>query len=239
MILVRTPYRVGLVGGGTDLPAVYRTGGGAVVSFAIRKYFYVSVTQRLLPDLRVAYSRTESVVDVSALKHEIVRVALQHFDLGPHLEIAMTGEVPAGTGLGSSSAVNVGVLHALHAWLGKPTTPEALAALACRLEIEWLGKPIGRQDQYGVATGGLKLLIFHPDDRVEVRPILLDPAARSTFEQHLLLVYTGRTRKAETILRRQARNATAHRTRLTRMRNLAFDMATLSAGVTTGGRSDR
>ena len=153
MIISQTPYRISFAGGGTDLPAFYRRETGAVLSTAIDRHMYVTVGTRFEPSIRVAYSTTEIVGAPRELKHTIVREALAATGLDRALEITTIGDVPAGTGMGSSSALTVGLLTALFAYQGRAVGPEELARLACEIEIERLGSPIGRQDQYIAAYG--------------------------------------------------------------------------------------
>ena len=168
MIISQTPYRVSFVGGGTDLPAFYRQEFGAVLSVAITKHMYVTVSPRFDPTTRVAYTKTEIAETVDDIQHTIVREALRITDLGRHLEITTVGDVPAGTGLGSSSSLTVGLLSALYAYRGEIVSHERLAREACRIEIDILGKPIGRQDQYAAAFGGINYIRFNADDSVDM-----------------------------------------------------------------------
>ena len=189
MVISRTPLRISFVGGGTDLPSFAREHGGAVVSTTIDKYVYVVVTERFENDLRIAYSRTEIRERLDDVEHELIREALRMAGLPRGIEIVTIADVPShGTGLGSSSAVTVGALNALFAYQGILKSAAELAAMAAEIEIEVLGKPIGRQDQYATAFGGLQLLRFGPD-----------PVARS-LERNLMMFYTGRQRSASELL---------------------------------------
>jgi D-glycero-alpha-D-manno-heptose-7-phosphate kinase len=206
MIISRTPLRVSFVGGGTDLPAFYRREAGMVVSTAIDKYIYVTVNKKFDHWIRASYSVTEMVESVDEIKHELIRESLRLLALDGGIEITSIGDIPSeGTGLGSSSAYTVGLLNVLHAYLGEYADAHRLAAEACRIEIDRCSKPIGKQDQYIAAFGGLKCIQFNPDETVYVDPIVCGSATKRRLEESLLLLYTGKTRSADTILREQAR----------------------------------
>ena len=201
MVISRTPLRVSFVGGGTDLPSFSRERGGAVLSTAIDKYIYVIVGERFEDSLRVSYSQTEIVDTLDDLKHELVREALRMAGLPRKVEILTIADVPAqGTGLGSSSAVTVGALNALFAYQGILKSAEELAHAACEIEIDILGKPIGRQDQYACAYGGTALFRFGPGDGVRREPAVLTAEAMRKLERSLLMFYTGRQRSADEVL---------------------------------------
>jgi D-glycero-alpha-D-manno-heptose-7-phosphate kinase len=201
MVITRTPLRVSLVGGGTDLPDFAEAHGGAVVTTAIASYIYVIVSERFEDSLRVSYSQTEIVDSRDELQHELVREALKIAGLRRRLEVVTISDVPTqGTGLGSSSAVTVGVLNALFAYQGILKSPRELAELASTIEIEVLGKPIGRQDQFACAFGGLQLLEFGPEGSVRRTPLPLRAERRTRLERNLLMFYTGRSRSADSIL---------------------------------------
>ena len=200
MIVTRTPYRVSLAGGGTDFPAFFRERQACVVSAALNKYFYLTLASRLDTRIRVAYSKVEDVPHTGALEHDIVRVVLERY--GPHsgVEIGMVGEVPAASGLGSSSAVAVGLLQAVRAHVGLESSAAQLAEEAVHVETDLLHKPIGWQDQYGVAFPGVKEIVFGPGQDVHVHPIPLSTENRLALEANALLVFTRRTRRAESVL---------------------------------------
>lgn len=204
MIVTRAPLRISFVGGGSDLPAFYREESGACVSAAIDKYITVAIGRKFDPSIRVCYSQTETVDDVADLQHELVRAALQMLDVRSHIEIHSLADIPSGTGLGSSSTYTVALLHALYAHFGRHAGAGLLARRACEIEIGRCRKPIGRQDQYAAAFGGLRQYTFHPDDSVTVMPILAEPAIIQTFRDRLLLLYTGRTRDATPLLAQQS-----------------------------------
>ncbi len=224
MIISQTPYRVSFAGGGTDLPAFYREEYGAVLSTAISKHMYVALSRRFESSTRVAYSRTEIAESVPEIQHTIVREALTKLGLGPHLEIVTIGDLPAGTGMGSSSTLTVGLLNALYAYTGRVAPRDLLAAEACDIEIERLKKPIGKQDQYAAAFGGVSYIRFNPDETVEVHPVPVRPDVLAELERRILIVYTERKREADEILRRQSAGTAARMSILRSMRDLAAEM---------------
>lgn len=202
MIISRTPFRVSFSGGGTDLSAFYRTQDGAVVSTAIDKYMYVTVNKYFDDSIILKYSRTELVKSVNSIKHPILRECLKLTGITRGIEITSMADVVGGTGLGSSSSFTVGVLHALHAYKGEYVSAEQLAREACEVEIRRLKEPIGKQDQYIAAYGGFQFMEFQRDEAVRVDPIIFPEDAKSRLLDHLLLLYTGVTRKAGPLLRR-------------------------------------
>jgi len=224
MIITQAPYRISFAGGGTDLPAFCREEPGAVISTAIERHMYVTVSARFEKTIRVAYSTTEIVESLSELKHALVREALRATGIDRSLEITTIGDVPAGTGMGSSSALTVGLLTALYAYQGRLAGPEELARLACEIEIDRVGSPIGRQDQYISAYGGLQYLRFNPDQSVDVEPVPCSGESLRALEQRLLLVYTGSTRNANDILKQQSNATSSKLDVLRRMRDLAGEM---------------
>lgn len=230
MIISQTPYRVSFAGGGTDLPAFYRQEFGAVLSVGITKHMYVTVSPRFEPSLRVSYTKTEICDRVDDLRHTIVREALRMTELGRHLEITTIGDVPAGTGMGSSSSLTVGVLHALYAYRGDIVSRGSLAEQACRIEIDVLGKPIGRQDQYAAAFGGMNYIRFNPDDTVDVEPVPCRAETLKELESRILILYTEQQRDADSILQKQSDGTTGRMTELRRMRDLADSMRRALAG---------
>ncbi len=224
MIITQTPYRVSFAGGGTDLPAFYRQEQGAVLSVALDRHMYVTVHRRFEPTIRVAYSQTETVEAVDQLEHTIIRESLKWAGIKDHLEITTIGDVPAGTGMGSSSTLTVGVLNALHAYLGQSVDREKLASDACRIEMDMLGKPIGKQDQYAAAYGGFNHIQFNPDESVVVSPIDCPPEVISELERWALMLYTGDQRDADRILSKQSAGTDQNRSILREMKNLADRM---------------
>jgi D-glycero-alpha-D-manno-heptose-7-phosphate kinase len=224
MIISQTPYRVSFAGGGTDLPAFYRHEYGAVLSVAVDKHMYVTVSPRFEPTTRVAYTRTEIAETVSEIQHELVREALKLTGLGRHLEITTVGDVPAGTGMGSSSSLTVGLLLALYAYKGQIVSAKNLAEQACRIEIDILGKPIGKQDQYAAAFGGMNYIRFNPDGSVDVEPVPATPETMQELQKRVLLLYTQQQRDADGILRRQSEGTKDRMSVLRAMRDLAEEM---------------
>ena len=232
MIITQTPLRVGLVGGGTDLPDFYREHGGRVLNAAIDKYVYVVVKQRFDDEIYVNYSSKEIVSRVEDLEHELVREALHMTGIRGGLEITTLADIPsAGSGLGSSSAVTVGLLHALFAYRGRQVTAEELAERACTIEIDRCRKPIGKQDQYAAAFGGICDLHFGPGDRVVVDQLDLTPTVRRQVQDELLLFFTGTTRQANSILGEQKANIADRLAQLFQLRDLAGEAA---AGLREG-----
>src|SRR5215470_6089958 len=197
VIITQTPLRVGLVGGGTDLPGYYREHGGRVLNAAIDKYVYVIVKQRFDDDVYVNYSTKEIVSRVEDLQHELVREAMHMAGVRGGVEITTLADIPsAGSGLGSSSTVTVGLLHALFAYQGRQVTAEELAERACSIEIDRCGKPIGKQDQYIAAFGGIRDIRFGPGEEVVAEELGLCAADRRALQRNVLLFYTGITRSA-------------------------------------------
>jgi D-glycero-alpha-D-manno-heptose-7-phosphate kinase len=224
MIISQTPYRVSFAGGGTDLPAFYRREYGAVLSTTIDQHIYVTIHRRFESTIRVSYSRTEVASTLDDIQHELVREAMRRVEIDEPLEITTIGDVPSGTGMGSSSTLTVGLLAALHGYRNRVVSSRLLAEHACQIEIDVLGKPIGRQDQYAAAFGGLNYIRFNPDDTVDVEPVPCRPETMAELERQTLLVYTGQTRDANVILERQS-GATADRMDVLRsMRDLAHEM---------------
>ena len=235
MIITQTPLRIGLLGGGTDLPGYYRKYGGRVLNCALDKYIYVIVKQRFDDDIYVNYSRKEIVSRVEDLEHELVREAMQMTGVTKGVEITTLADIPSsGSGLGSSSAVTVGLLHALSAYQGRQVAAKELAEWACTIEIERCGKPIGKQDQYIAAFGGIRDLRFGPGDEVEAGDVGLSSADWRALQQQIMLFYTGVTRSADPILAEQNKNIEATRPQL----DLLRDLAGFAAGRLRGGDVD-
>ena len=205
MIVSRTPLRVSFVGGGTDVPSFYEEHGGAVVSTSVDKWIHIVVAPRFEGDVRVSYSRTEIVPDASSVEHELVREAMRLTGVPRGVDVMTLADVPSqGTGLGSSSTVTVGLLNALYAFQGVYKSSLQLAEEACHIEIDILGKPIGRQDQYAAAVGGLNFIEFLPNrGGVRVEPIVASEDTFRSVQRSLLMFYTGRQRSADGILRGQ------------------------------------
>jgi D-glycero-alpha-D-manno-heptose-7-phosphate kinase len=222
MIISQTPLRVGLLGGGTDLPGYYREHGGRVLNCAIDKYVYVIVKQRFDDDIYVNYSKKEIVSRVDDLEHELVREAMHMAGVASGVEITTLADIPSGgSGLGSSSAVTVGLLQALFAYQGRQVSAEELAERACTIEIERCHKPIGKQDQYITALGGIRDIRLGPGDQVVAQEIGISAADRRALQHQIMLFYTGVTRSADSILTEQRANIGATRPQLDLLRDLA------------------
>jgi D-glycero-alpha-D-manno-heptose-7-phosphate kinase len=203
MIISRAPVRMSLGGGGTDLPSYYTKFGGFLVAAAIDKYVFISINKRFVPTIRLSYSQTEIVESVDQIQHRIFREALKLLGITKQVEIVSIADVPSNCGLGSSSAFTVSLLNALHAYKREFVSLEALAEEACRLEIDILGEPIGKQDQYMTALGGLCSLTFEADGKVCVEPLRLPADKLMDLENNLSMFYTGSERKASEILSAQ------------------------------------
>lgn len=204
MIITRTPFRISFVGGGSDLPSFYRQHPGAVLSVTIDKYMYISSHQFFEPDkIRVKYNRTETVADIGKLQHPIFREVFERFRISGGIEFSSIADVPAGTGMGSSSSFTVGLLHNIAAGRGEEISKQELAEGACHIEIDRLKEPIGRQDQFAAAYGGLNVIRFHSDDRVTVEAVEIGQAFKRELESSLMLFYTGLQRSAGEILSEQ------------------------------------
>jgi D-glycero-alpha-D-manno-heptose-7-phosphate kinase len=222
MIITQTPLRLGLVGGGTDLPDYYRSSGGRVLNCAIDKYVYVIVKERFDDDIYVNYSKKEIVSRVGDLEHDLVRESMLMTGVTRGVEITTLADIPsAGSGLGSSSSVTVGLLQALFAYQGRQLPTWEIAERACAIEIDHCGKRIGKQDQYIAAFGGIRDIQFGPGDRVVADEVKLSPEQRRLLQQQLMLFYTGVTRSADTILKEQCDNVPSTRPQLDFLRDLA------------------
>jgi len=222
MIISQTPLRIGLLGGGTDLPGYYREHGGRVLNCALDKYVYVIVKQRFDGDIYVNYSKKEIVSRVDDLEHELVREAMHMTGVVNGVEITTLADIPSGgSGLGSSSAVTVGLLQALFAYQGRQVSAEELAERACTIEIDRCHKPIGKQDQYIAALGGIRDIRFGPGDQLVAREIGISAAERRALQQQIMLFYTGITRSADSILVEQRANIESTRPQLDLLRDLA------------------
>jgi D-glycero-alpha-D-manno-heptose-7-phosphate kinase len=227
VIVSKTPLRMSFVGGGSDLPAFYREDGGAVLSTAIDKYIYIAVNRKFDGRIRLSYSRTEEVDLASAVEHPLVREALALTNIAGGVEIASLADIPSrGSGLGSSSSFTVGLLNALNAYNSRYVSKEQLAQQACEIEIEKCGEPIGKQDQYAAAFGGLNLIEFHADDSVSVSPVLCSGATMDQLQEHILVFFTGRTRSASELLARQSAALLGEESKslMRRMVQLAFQL---------------
>jgi D-glycero-alpha-D-manno-heptose-7-phosphate kinase len=211
MIITRTPLRVSFAGGGTDLSVFYSRERGAVLSTAIDKYIYITVNRKFDSKVRASYSITEMVDRASELKHELIRESLKLVGIEGGVEITSISDVPShGTGLGSSSSYTVGLLNALYAFTGRLVKAERLAAEASRIEIEICGKPIGKQDQYIAAYGGMEFIQFNPDGSVFTEPLPCAHELKIQLQRSLLMLYTGLTRSANDVLGIQQSNTSSN-----------------------------
>jgi len=207
MIISRTPLRISFAGGGSDLSAYYRYEPGAVVSVSIDKYIYITVNAKFDSQIRASYSVTEIVDHIDDLRHQLIREALRVVGRDHSIEITSISDIPSqGTGLGSSSTYTVGLLNALYAFTGRFTSADRLAREACQIEIEHCGEPIGKQDQYIAAYGGLQFIQFNPDESVFVDPVICRSQTKAWLEERLLMFYTGATRATANVLREQRAN---------------------------------
>lgn len=231
MIVVQTPLRLSFAGGGTDFDDFFLTHGGAVLSTAINKRIYIIIKERFDDMIYVNYSKKEIVDSVDKLKHELVREAMGMSEISKGIEITTLADVPSeGTGLGSSSAITVGLLQAFYTYQGKIVTARTLAEQACRIEIDILKKPIGRQDQYIAAYGDMRFITFD-NSEIEVEGIELSPKDKRRLNDDFLLFYTGVTRKSNEILSEQKANINYQVAILSEMRRLAFE----AKNAITGG----
>jgi len=233
MLITCTPFRVSFFGGGTDLPSFYRKEPGKVLSTAMAAHMYITVHRlsSLHPfRIRLSYSRTEQVQDVSEIEHPVVRACLEMLGIEVDRKSTSIADIPARTGLGSSSSFTVGLLHALHAFRGEFASASQLAEEACQVEIDMLGEPIGKQDQYAAAFGGLREYTFMEDDIVAIRPVICRRETIESLFDNLLMFYVGGTRDAREILQEQSTNAEANLDRLRRMRDMCEEGARILGG---------
>jgi D-glycero-alpha-D-manno-heptose-7-phosphate kinase len=203
VIITRAPLRITLGGGGTDLPSYYEAFGGFVLSAAISKYVFIAINRTFTPDYFLKYSALERVERPGQIEHPIVREVLLAHDTGPSVEIVSMADIPSGTGLGSSGAFTVALLHAVNAFHRDHVTARGLAEEACAIEIDRLSRPVGKQDQYVAAFGGLKCFGFKPGAQVEVSPLAVSADTVYDLEEHLLMFFTGYSRCADRVLAEQ------------------------------------
>lgn len=209
MIISKTPLRISFCGGGSDIPSFYRKHGGCVLSTSIDKYIYISSVRSFdKKTTLLKYSVAEEVHDLSEIKHPVFKAMLTETNMRGY-EINSTSDIPAGTGLGSSSTFTVGLSNLLRTRCGKDTNKNTLAEEACRIEIDVLGEPIGKQDQYAAAYGGLNFITFNGDDSVDVEPVRLTNESRRELNDRLVMIYLGGTRSASKILKNQSSNITS------------------------------
>lgn len=223
MIITQTPLRVSLLGGGSDFQQFYSQHEGCVVTTAIDKYIYVIIKKRFDDKIRVGWTRTEMVDDISDIQHDLVRTSLYRTGIQKQIEISTMADIPTeGSGLGSSSTVTVGLLNAMYNYLGNPKDHDTLAEQACHVEIDDLGSPIGRQDQYIAAYGGQRVIRFGPQG-VTVETLALSEGCRRALNQNLLLFYTNMTRQANVVLSEQRQNIQDRMEILCAIRDLAYE----------------
>ena len=204
MIISRTPFRISFAGGGSDLPSFYHRTTGAVLSTSIDKYMYIAIHPFFdQKKIQLKYSKTELVDCIDDIHHPIFREVLKMYQLSG-VDLNSIADIPSGTGLGSSSAFTVGLLNAVRAYLGKATSGEKLGQLACDVEIHKVGSPIGKQDQYAAACGGLNFISFYGDETVNVEKIIMDPGKKKELEDNLLMVFVGGEHSANAILKSQS-----------------------------------
>jgi D-glycero-alpha-D-manno-heptose-7-phosphate kinase len=224
LIIVQTPLRISFFGGGTDFRAFFMQEGGCVLSSAIDKYIFVTIKQRFDSKLRIGYTQTEMVDEVDEIHHELIRESLRLTRIDRGVEITTMGDIPSeGSGLGSSSTVTVGALHAMYAYMGELVPTERLAREACAIEIETLKKPIGIQDQYIAAYGGLRFLEFLPDGTVTVERVGLSPEAERVLNSRFMLFFTGVSRDSSSILREQVNNLKDRLSELREIKDMACE----------------
>jgi D-glycero-alpha-D-manno-heptose-7-phosphate kinase len=234
MIISRTPYRISFLGGGSDLPAFYKKYQGSVISTSINQYVYISVHPSFNPDqILLKYDKIEIVTDINDITHPITRAVLRKLGVRG-VEITSTGDIPGQTGLGSSSSFTVGLLHALHTYLGNTKTHEELAREACEVEIELLGGPIGKQDQYAAAFGGLNRFDFNTDETVTTAPIALSADKKRQLESSLMLFFTGTKRSASPILSEQSKNISNSKDRAGLLQKMVNEVPALQSELEEG-----
>lgn len=240
MFMARTPLRITLTGGGTDLPDFYVDHGpGMCVSAAINKYIYVMVNRKFDSQIRASYSRTEIVDSVDKIKHPTIREALKLLDIKGGIEIVSISDIPStGTGLGSSSSFLVSLLNALHAYIGEHASAKVLAEEAVKIEREILHEPGGKQDQYIAAYGGFRILKFFSNDSVSVSPIITSPENFQKLQSHFMLLYTGRSRKSADIHRNQKDSLDRNIIRYEKMKAISMQVPRKISEGDIGGIAD-
>jgi D-glycero-alpha-D-manno-heptose-7-phosphate kinase len=240
LVITRTPLRISFAGGGTDLPDFYNINGGAVISAAVDKYVYVTVKRHseiFNEPIRINYSRTEQVNTVSEIENNIARECLRFMAIEPPIYISTVADLPASSGLGGSSCFTVGLLHALHAYRGERVTAGQLAEEACYIEIEVLKEPIGKQDQYAVAFGGLNMFRFMPDGAVTVEPQRAVNGAVAHLFSNIMMFWTGHSRPASMVLTVQKANTLNNLEVLRQMRDDAYELQQLCSAPIIDPRS--
>lgn len=227
MIITKTPLRISFTGGGTDLPAYYKNGYGAVVSAAINKYVYITINKRFDDTIRISYSKTEIVDSLKEVQHDIAKACMQMTGVSKGVEITSISDIPAGTGLGSSSSFTVGLLNALYTYCGERLSAHELAEKACQIEIDILGHPIGKQDQYAAAYGGVNYFSFERNGEVNREKINISEADKLLMDSKLMMFYTGIRRSADGILAKQSAETKKKLDVLNYMRDQANSMKEL------------
>jgi len=224
MVISQTPLRVSLLGGGTDFKDFYMKEGGAVLSLAIDKYIYVIAKERFDDKIYLNYSKKEIIDSVTEIKHELIRESMRKTGIRSGIEVTILADVPSeGSGLGSSSSVTVGLLNAFYAYQGVQVTAEHLAREACEIEIDILGKPIGVQDQYIAAYGGICFFEFQKDGNIKVEKLPISSELKRKLVSNLLIFFTNKTRRSETILSEQKQNINNRLQELRKIRDLAYE----------------
>lgn len=221
-MITRTPFRISFCGGGTDIREFYSRFGGAVISTTIDKYMYITVNKRFENSHRISYHKTEFAKTPDEIEHPIVRESLRFLNWKVPLEIISMADVPKGTGLGSSSSFNVGLLNALHAFSGNPKSAEELAKQACLIERDMVKEPGGKQDQYAAAYGGFNFIRFNEDETVFVDPVICSQKTRQELQKNIIIFYTGTSRESREILSEQKAKTETNLEFLQRMKELAF-----------------
>lgn len=228
MIISRTPFRISFAGGGSDLPAFYRREPGAVLSTAINKYMYIAIHPYFYKGKSlIKYSKTEIVSSIEEIQHPLIKQVLLDNNL-MGVDLNSIADIPSGTGLGSSSSFTVGLINAVRAYLGKATSGEKLGKLACEVEIEKVGSPIGKQDQYAAACGGLNFITFYGDESVNVEKIIMSPQKKKELESNLYMFYVGGEHSANEILKVQSKAMSSEEKFITqkKMVELAYKLRT-------------
>ena len=206
MLITKTPFRISFCGGGSDIPDFYRENGGCVLSTSINKYMYISIHPYFDEEkTALKYSKNEIVTDYKEIQHSIFKQVLSDYDVNG-VELVSTADVPSGTGLGSSSSFTVGLIHTLNCYQGKYMSQKDIAQAACEVEIQKLKNPIGKQDQYAAACGGLNFITFHKDDTVSVEPVIMRKETMDALQENLVMFYTGIKHDANAILAEQKKN---------------------------------
>lgn len=239
MIITRTPLRITLGGGGTDLPSYYERFGGFVLSAAINRYIYIVINRTFSDEYLIKYSELERTRDVDSISHPIVREALRLHPMERGIELVSVADIPAGTGLGSSGAFTVGVLRTMYAYRREHVTAANLAHEACEIEIGRLGRPVGKQDQYIAAFGGLTCLSFEKDGQVNVSPILVSNETLQDLEEHLCMFFTGYSRAADSVLQHQkARSETGDQEMLSNLHYVKENGLATKVALESGDMSE-